>query len=332
MKNEQTNKAMEALNIMKTKFIMIVLAIFVMSFGISFGQSITLENITGTMWHGQPDSIMAGSTYTFNLRVTGGGVKIDTTFYGDPNAPDSIKVDTTTAYTGIANGFTVYSPDGAAWTTTVGDTLVSLGGSVGILAHTQFDIVFAINPFSTGSGADTVGFGGVAFSGTGLVADFDDIPYSITIGPITGGASAHGKTICLDSAFYRTTGEWVWASLVGIEKRASWDGPHCYTVVDEATDFEPIKSDLPRSFALSQNYPNPFNPTTTIKYDLPKNSDVSLTIYNVTGQKVSEFNQENQPAGSHIFNWDATKVSSGVYFYKLTAGDFTATKKMMLLK
>lgn len=326
MKNEQINKAMEALNIMKTKFIMIVLAILVMSFGISFGQSITLENITGSMWHGQPDSIMAGSTYTFNLRLTGGGVIIDTTIYGDPITPDSIKIDTITAYTGITNGFAVYSPDGATWTTTVGDTLGPLG-------ETQFDLIFSINPKSiTGSGADTIGFGGIALAGTGVVAGFDDVPYAITIGPITGGASAHGKTICLDSTFYPPTGEWLWASSIFTEARPTWDGPHCYTVVDEATDITDGVDGLPTSFGLSQNYPNPFNPTTTIQYDLPKNSDVSLTIYNITGQKVSEFNQENQPAGSHIFKWDATQVSSGIYFYKLTAGDFTATKKMMLLK
>ena len=88
---------------------------------------------------------------------------------------------------------------------------------------------------------------------------------------------------------------------------------------------------LPTEFALNQNYPNPFNPTTVISAALPVASDYTLAIYNVTGQKVAEFaGFEN--AGVFEVAWDAAANASGVYFYKLTAGDFSDTKKMVLLK
>jgi hypothetical protein len=88
---------------------------------------------------------------------------------------------------------------------------------------------------------------------------------------------------------------------------------------------------VPDNFALAQNYPNPFNPATTVEFSLPVRSDYSLKIYNVTGQLVKEFvGTEN--AGTHQIVWDATSNASGIYFYKVTAGNFTDTKKMVLLK
>jgi hypothetical protein len=88
----------------------------------------------------------------------------------------------------------------------------------------------------------------------------------------------------------------------------------------------------PQGFVLSQNYPNPFNPTTQISYILPKDGHVKLEIYNLLGQKVGTLVDEYQQAGQKTVNWEAKDLSSGIYFYKLTAGDLTATKKMVLTK
>lgn len=88
----------------------------------------------------------------------------------------------------------------------------------------------------------------------------------------------------------------------------------------------------PATFELSQNYPNPFNPATTINYTLPNASDVQLTVYNMLGQQVASLVNERMPAGSHSVRWDAQQASSGVYLYKLTAGNFIQTRKMILLK
>jgi hypothetical protein len=87
---------------------------------------------------------------------------------------------------------------------------------------------------------------------------------------------------------------------------------------------------LPTEFALLQNVPNPFNPTTKIGIELPVVSDWTLDIYNVAGQLVKSFNGHG--VGSFEVEWNATNVASGIYFYRMTAGDFSATKKMVLMK
>ena len=89
---------------------------------------------------------------------------------------------------------------------------------------------------------------------------------------------------------------------------------------------------MPISFALHQNYPNPFNPETSIRFDLVENSLVNLTIYNVAGQEVANLVNGNMTAGSHTVNFDGANLTSGVYLYRLTAGEFTSTMKMVLMK
>ncbi|MCB0284727.1 MAG: T9SS type A sorting domain-containing protein [Calditrichaeota bacterium] len=96
-------------------------------------------------------------------------------------------------------------------------------------------------------------------------------------------------------------------------------------------DENPVK---PAQFSLSQNYPNPFNPVTTISYTLPMPSDVELSIYNILGQRVAILvSEKKQQAGSHKIQWDAGKMASGIYYYKLEAGkSFSETKKLVVLK
>jgi hypothetical protein len=97
-------------------------------------------------------------------------------------------------------------------------------------------------------------------------------------------------------------------------------------------DGAPVAADLvmPTAFALNQNYPNPFNPTTTLSFDLPVASNYTLTIYNVTGQEVATFS--GYEVGEVNVEWNASNQASGIYFYRLDADNFTATKKMVLLK
>jgi hypothetical protein len=94
---------------------------------------------------------------------------------------------------------------------------------------------------------------------------------------------------------------------------------------------EPEPQILPGKFYLS-NYPNPFNVKTTIKYQLPVDAYVRLDIYNLLGEKVAMLVEEIQEAGYKSVIWEVSELSSGLYFYKLTAGDFTETKRMMLVK
>jgi hypothetical protein len=89
---------------------------------------------------------------------------------------------------------------------------------------------------------------------------------------------------------------------------------------------------LPEAFSLSQNYPNPFNPSTTIEFSLPKQSKVTLTVYNVLGQEVATLVSATLGAGRYSTQFDASKLSSGTYIYRLTADNFMKTSKMMLIK
>ena len=93
----------------------------------------------------------------------------------------------------------------------------------------------------------------------------------------------------------------------------------------------------PQDFALFQNHPNPFNPQTLISYTLHQDCHVKLTVYNLLGQKVRVLVDERQRAGLRTIDWDGrdkkgNELASGVYFYKIRAGDFAQSKKMLLLK
>ena len=85
-------------------------------------------------------------------------------------------------------------------------------------------------------------------------------------------------------------------------------------------------------YSLSQNYPNPFNPKTVISYQLPKSSDVELSIYNLLGQKVATLVNKKQAVGSYMVEWDASGFATGVYYYRIEASDFQQVKKMVLIK
>ncbi len=88
----------------------------------------------------------------------------------------------------------------------------------------------------------------------------------------------------------------------------------------------------PTTYTLSQNYPNPFNPTTRFNYSVTKNGYVTLKVYNVLGQEVATLLAGNQRAGNYIATFDAARLASGVHFYRLQAGSYSLTKKMVLTK
>jgi hypothetical protein len=97
------------------------------------------------------------------------------------------------------------------------------------------------------------------------------------------------------------------------------------------------EASMPGSYYLLQNYPNPFNPITTLHYDLPENSFVNITIYDMLGRKIKTLINETQDASYRSIIWDATDnngepVSAGIYLYQIQAGEYMQTKKMVLLK
>ena len=102
---------------------------------------------------------------------------------------------------------------------------------------------------------------------------------------------------------------------------------------DVSVSIDDLAGSTPREFKLEQNYPNPFNPSTQIQYTLPQNASVKLTVYDVLGRQVAVLvNNEAQAAGSHSVTFDAARFSSGLYLYRIEAGSFVQSKKMMLIK
>jgi len=110
------------------------------------------------------------------------------------------------------------------------------------------------------------------------------------------------------------------------------DIPEIPVTINAVTRIDDEVTNLPREVALYQNYPNPFNATTRFKFALPEQSDVTIEVYDILGRKTATVAEGLFPAGYHSVNWNAGKFASGVYYYRLTAGDRTIAKKMILLK
>jgi hypothetical protein len=150
------------------------------------------------------------------------------------------------------------------------------------------------------------------------------------------------------SQWYSTDGEhWTLAcrirhplALAGVSIFASNAGsnsPAFNSVVDyfrvngQTTDVSETPA-IPVAYTLEQNYPNPFNPLTTIRYGIPRSGRVTLSVYTILGQRLADLVNEDQNAGFHSVKFDGSRLASGVYFYRLKAGDYLATKQFLLLK
>ncbi|HPG40013.1 MAG TPA: CotH kinase family protein [bacterium] len=159
---------------------------------------------------------------------------------------------------------------------------------------------------------------------------------------------ASGDTIVTfkynDKAPWPTLPDTLGYSLVASDRRPTGDpGQPEYWVTSSAVHGSPGQHDassdvkdngdpLPVSYALYQNYPNPFNPVTTIRFDLPVSGFVELKIYNIAGQETETLFRGVKSAGAHSLEWNGAPFASGVYFYRLKAGDMTLTRKLLLLR
>ncbi len=172
-------------------------------------------------------------------------------------------------------------------------------------------------------------------AGEGAVVSFTDSAMGRTMGVHKQEGSYHGAflgfdQLCLDTgplASYAGPGYW-------------WTEPNVSSVVGNFLRWAGVTSDVEDNvqpgvaakYNLSQNYPNPFNPETRITYSISKPGMVKLAVYNVLGQKVAEIVNERQVANTYKVTFDASNLTSGVYFYRLEVGDYSKTMKMMLLR
>ena len=121
----------------------------------------------------------------------------------------------------------------------------------------------------------------------------------------------------------------VCADLITVNGSSSGVGTFCNSA---AVDVDELGNEIPAEFSLNQNYPNPFNPTTTIKYEIPKNSFVKIIVYDLLGREINILLNEEKNSGIYEINFDAKDLSSGIYFYSIKAKEFYQSKKMILLK
>ena len=118
----------------------------------------------------------------------------------------------------------------------------------------------------------------------------------------------------------------------GSSDHADWAGARVISTEALVGIEEELESSLPSEFSLSQNYPNPFNPTTNINFSIPGQGQYSLRVFNILGKEVTTLVNGDINAGSYNTTFDASNLSSGIYFYSLTGNNVNITKKMLLLK
>ncbi|MCU7496210.1 MAG: T9SS type A sorting domain-containing protein [Ignavibacteria bacterium] len=154
-----------------------------------------------------------------------------------------------------------------------------------------------------------------------IISGNGDICYSADSGKTWQVAPAMTSSTLIDIASF---GDNIW--IVGNNGTILHGSPSDPSAVEDG------KPSVVKDFALAQNYPNPFNPSTTIRYTVPSEGMVSLKVYNLIGKEVAQLVNESQAAGTHSIQFDASKLSSGIYFYELRTGSNVAAKKMILIK
>lgn len=188
-------------------------------------------------------------------------------------------------------------------------TLTHLAGNVGIISQ--------------------VGAGGDNFIGT-LLNDSAATPIGSGVAPFTGSFAPSGALNAFNGL--AVNGSWV----LGIEDVASGDSgvlkAWCLQLVYQTLVGGVQSVEIPNYFSLTQNYPNPFNPTTSIKFSVPTPEMVTLKVYDILGKEVAVLVNELKQPGFHSVEFNASRLASGIYFYRINAGEFTSVKRMILIK
>jgi hypothetical protein len=154
--------------------------------------------------------------------------------------------------------------------------------------------------------------------------------YYFTTGSYTLGSLKFAQTqtnACLNLSFISTSS--IFDSLTQLTSN-QWGFTNPAPCINVSVNS--IGTEVPKSFNLYQNYPNPFNPVTNIKFSLPKQSYVTIKVYDNLGKEVANLINDTKPAGLYLIDFDASYLPSGIYYYKMTTNEFTDVKKMILIK
>jgi hypothetical protein len=202
----------------------------------------------------------------------------------------------------------------------------------------SLDAAYSINADSS----DNVYITGYSF-GLGTVDDYCTIKYSSS-GTQRWVQRYNGPGNSTDKAFSVFVSNSGYVYITGESKGSGTDLDYCTIKYSQPIGIQNISNEIPSSFSLYQNYPNPFNPTTKIKFDITSNvkselsgypslwENVQIVIYDLMGKEVTTLVNEQLKSGTYEVDWNAVNYTSGVYFYKLSIGDFNEMKKMIMLK
>lgn len=164
---------------------------------------------------------------------------------------------------------------------------------------------------------------------TGVISPIGTTGFNVRMNALYWGADGALTALAADALLRidTTTGAGTFETYLDVE------GLRSIAVLPRSTATgSEIPKRSPESFAIDQNYPNPFNPSTTIKYELPRAAHVTICVFDALGREVSVLVNERIEAGSHEVQFDADGLASGIYLYRLRAGEFASTKKMLVLK
>jgi photosystem II stability/assembly factor-like uncharacterized protein len=183
---------------------------------------------------------------------------------------------------------------------------------------------------------------------SGMTMDFYSVHLSNqSVGWTTGMTKGEGNDYGNGKVLYTKDGGISWTtqvttthplnSMTFVNQNIGWvvgfDGTIIHTTNGGVSFVEEEQmNEIPTEFLLSQNYPNPFNPSTKIKYSVPQTSNVIVKVFDILGNEIEILVSEEKPAGTYEITWNAANLPSGIYFYRLQAGSFVETKKMLLLK
>jgi len=218
--------------------------------------------------------------------------------------------------------------------------VIAIRDSEGLQIFTPFDVEGPTVSLSI--------LGGEVYDTTYGISILIEDAYSVHLDSVSVNINDNGWLHIWDPSLKATCDSTTWSyeikpaglpsGLNSIEVRAIDRMGNAGTAFTVVTDVEVVdNTGLPVDYALQQNYPNPFNPSTVIKFELPRRSELSITVYNLLGQRVIDLVDAEYPAGNHEITWDGKsssgqQVSTGIYFYRIVAGDYINTKKMILLK
>ena len=225
--------------------------------------------------------------------------------------------DTSNGFPSIWTWRVAVDDSGNAWIGTYGKGLVKFDG--------QNTTVY--NRSNSGLPGDTVysididAFGVIWATTNKGVVKFDRNQWSVFNSSNTGMPIDQAKFVMIDKQGNKWFLNWWWGDRVVVYREGG-----------VILDVEQVADVIPSSFKLYQNYPNPFNPMTTIEFEIPERANVKLIVYDILGREVGKLVDKELDPGRYKVNFEASELSSGVYFYRLEAGKFADVKKMLLVK